>query len=179
MKKITFLLSFLFTLFFISFSNAQILESFESEADAATSFTSSGKTFNITNGAIENLVVGSGAGVGQSPQFIDNASSCGAQNTLSFSTSDSSEIFMYSLYIYSSTSCTGSPANTSLGVDVKGFNNGIEVYSTTVTNWTNENSNGFTQVNLSALGHGNILVDEIRLDFSSNAVQYVAIDEVI
>ena len=68
---------------------------------------------------------------------------------------------------------------------LKGFKDGGEVFSVTIDDtggdvtWTNETSDGFTQVNLASLGHGNKLVDEIRLDFSGSTVAYAAFDEIV
>ncbi len=178
MKKITLFQSIIFLLLLSNFTTAQTLESFETESDGATSFTSGSKTFSITNGIVEYPGVDA-FGAGDSNFYIDNSSSCGVQSTLSFSTNDGSDFYMNSLYIYTSTDCAGVPVNTSNSILLKGFKDNSEEFSITVSNWSNEETNGFTLVDLTSLGYGDTAVDEIRLDFSASTVQYAAIDEIL
>ncbi|WP_421879909.1 LamG-like jellyroll fold domain-containing protein [Marinoscillum sp.] len=160
--------------------NAQTFENFETESDAATSFTSNGKTFNLTNAEIENIA---SAGVNGSDFFIDNNSDCGTATTASFATNDGSDIYVQGIWVFSSTSCTGSPSNTAEPATITALENSASQFTITIDDtggdvtWTNISNAGFTYVDFVALGHGEVAIDEISIDFSGGSIDYIAFDD--
>ncbi|GAA3556824.1 T9SS type A sorting domain-containing protein [Snuella lapsa] len=184
MKKITLLLFFsLFNFFYITVVKAQIvLESFETETVTSSLFTSGSKSFNIENGQVSTFA---NSGVGDSQKYLDNIGSCGSQTSVGFKTTDGSDIYIHSLFVYSSTDCSGVPVNTSQAATLKAYKDNAEVFSLTIDDtggdvtWTNQETNGFTFIDLVSLGYGDTLVDEVSLDFSGGTLIYAAIDEII
>lgn len=184
MKKTTFLLFFsLLNVFHITTVKAQtVLESFETETVASSSFTSGSQSFNIVNGQVSTFA---NSGVGDSQRYLDNIGSCGSQTNLNFKTADGSDIYIHSLYAYSSTDCSGVPVNTNQAATLKGYKDNSEVFSLTIDDtggdvtWTNQETNGFTFIDLVSLGYGDTLVDEISLDLSGGTLIYAAMDEII
>ncbi len=183
MKKTVLFLLAIISFFYTETSISQTShESFESETVSSTSFTSDSKSFTIVNGQVQTFANG---GVGDSQRYIDNTGSCGSQPELIFKTTDGSDIYVHSLFAYSSTSCSGVPTNTTESSTINGYKDNNLIFTVTIDDsggnvtWTNQGTNGFTYIDLVSLGHGNKLVDEIRFNTSSSSVTYAAMDEII
>ncbi|WP_378181521.1 beta strand repeat-containing protein [Aquimarina sp. SS2-1] len=157
------------------------IEDFESFTPSATSITSNGVPFTLTNGLdVFNI---DGAGVNGSNDFLDNEGS--GTGAYSITTTDNSVFTANTMFVYvSSIAAGGSPTNDGT-LTIRGKVSGATVFSfdlnsgnTTFPTNVSQGNNGFFQVDFATAGASDfstIDVDEIEIEIFTSFV-YLAID---
>ncbi|URC11785.1 T9SS type A sorting domain-containing protein [Flavobacterium sp. B183] len=191
MKKLYLLLILLF--FTLQQLTAQTVETFEAQTINQPSFTSNGKTFNLTNTYVSFQVVTSpGYGYNGSNNYIQVADGNASQSLgqTGFITAASGSFKMNSLWIYLTGTSGQTPNSTSNGapgsVTLTGKLGGVTQFSI-VKNTTGANigtalpGNGFIPVNFATDGVSNftnINIDQLEIQLSAN-YDYFAVDNFV
>ncbi|RZS98945.1 beta strand repeat-containing protein [Aquimarina brevivitae] len=157
------------------------IENYESFSPGATTFTSNGVPFTLTNGL--DVFSQSGAGTNGSDIFLDNEGA--GTGTYAIATTDNSVFNPNTMYIYvSSIAAGGSPTDDGT-LTIRGKFNGSVVYSidlnsgnTSFPTSVGEGNNGFFLIDFATSGasdYTDINIDEIEIEIFSSFV-YVAVD---
>ncbi|MDP4284912.1 MAG: T9SS type A sorting domain-containing protein [Bacteroidota bacterium] len=172
---------------------AQVTEYFEGFTDGATSFTTSGQQFTLTNKFQISKLAGAGVDnhtpastSGTSDLYIDNftgsTSSSDVGQINSIKTTDGALFTMKSLYFYVSSDIASNHPNTPSGTIVfRGKLGGVTQYTITISSTTFPNNNfttysGFNYLDFSTTTDNSLTnIDELEVQATVNFV-YVAID---
>ncbi|RYD97014.1 MAG: T9SS type A sorting domain-containing protein [Sphingobacteriales bacterium] len=189
MKKLYLLLTLM--LFAIQYITGQTTETFESSTINVPTFTTAGKTFNLTS-PFGFTVVSFPVdlyGYNQTPNFIQvsDPNIAGAYGQTGVITAASGSFKMNSFWFYVSGDAQSNPGATNGGgagsVTFRGKLAGVTLF-TVVRNTTGGNTgfalpgNGFTLVNFTTEGgsdNSNTIIDQLEIQISSN-YDYFAID---
>ncbi|WP_034062131.1 T9SS type A sorting domain-containing protein [Lacinutrix jangbogonensis] len=203
MKKITFLLTFLFITLFNFQSFSQNLETFETETDESTTFTDNAVTFSLTSsyGTVGTVVrvekytgdFGWNGNTNSADKaFIENSEYYTTPNGLrkennagmsiaisSVSTFSVSELFIFVADVQAAFAALKNPSGES--VTFSGKLNGVQQYTFSITSFSNVETfspnNGFTKVDFSTQSSdfSGIAIDELVVT-STNEADFLAID---
>jgi len=173
---------------FLSFSQirAQSTETFETEGVGSSSFTDSGKVFNITSQAPAIFDVflysnGGWNGTTKDHKFIDNSGTTFFNTPVEFtiSAAGSSAFTLKKFYLFLSKSDLGLSVSGTL--TITGKLGGAEVFTNTVNSPFNTSmavNNGFTlidMVNFGGVNNSNTSIDQFVIKTTGN-IAYVALD---
>ncbi|WP_103069861.1 Ig-like domain-containing protein [Aquimarina sediminis] len=158
--------------------SACFVEDFESFADGVSTFTSNGIPLSSTNGLVVKNHVN--AGIGDSDYFLEN-NGAGA-GSYSIKTTDSSIFTASTMFLYLSSSATGTAPTADGTLTIKGKVAGATVYTITKTTGfptiIANGNNGFFQLDFATAGASDfsiVNVDEIEIEILSSFV-YLAVD---
>lgn len=155
------------------------IETFETSAVGAESFTRDGIPFTTgtANFAVEEFI---GAGAGSSDRFLSNSTNQVTNATYNIAISNTATIFMNSMEVYVSSTTNGANPTNDGTLVVRGFLDGMELYSFTKSTFptSNGSTQGFSLVDFTTDGasdFSNTEVDQIQIT-TGGAFVYVAID---
>lgn len=167
----------------------QSTEDFETETTGGTAFADNGQNFTISNGTGETTydieqVAGAGwNGSAPDNKFIDNSGglpTTGDGSSFMISTTDGTDIFVNSLYIFISTRSLGTSTTT---LTITGKKDGVTVFTITKNSGfsspvTFSPNNGFTLIDFSTEGgsdNSSTALDELIFSTTGNG-DYLALD---
>lgn len=181
MKKILINLAFVSCLVLICAftSNAQYTETFETQTPFASSFTSSGQSFTLTNSF---TIYSSRAGFGyqHSNRFVDNSNNVATNQINAIKTTDAARFTIKSLWLYIS-SDGGSNPSTDGSLIITGKLAGVTQFVINKTTGFSASfgaNNGFSFLDFTTEGGANnstINIDEIQFQLQGN-FNYIGID---
>ncbi|WP_428229437.1 T9SS type A sorting domain-containing protein [Flavobacterium sp.] len=185
MKKLYVLLILLF--FTMQQITAQTVETFESFTPNLPTFTSSGKTFNLSSPFGFTVVTFSALGYNQSTKFIQVANPAGSYGQTGTINAASGNFKLNNLWLFVSGNSSATPGVTNGGgagsITFRGKLAGATQF-TVVKNTTGANTglalpgNGFFSINFATEGgtdNTNFSIDQLEIQLSSN-YDYFAID---
>lgn len=165
--------------FFAFSANAQYTETFESQTPNASSFTSDGQNFTLTNSFIIFSSRG-GYGYQHSNRFIDNSDNVATNQANSIKTTDGKIFTVKNLWLYVSTDGGANPSDDGSAI-ITGKLAGVVQFTINKTSGFSSSfvpNNGYSYVDFTTEGgtdNSVINIDEIEFQLQGN-FNYIGID---